>query len=310
MIDIDESNIRRVDLNLLVAFDALYDSRSVTRAAERLSLTQPTVSGMLARLRDMFDDPLFLRSSHGIVPTARADALSGPVRRWLLDAKTLLQPERFDPAEEEFTVSLSGSDYHQRANLGRFLTAIRHKAPKARVSVLPRPADGVAEKLARGEFDLVLAIRDILLPGLPALRLYTDRYVCVARKPHPHGQTRLGLRELCQYPHAFVDPSGGTFRGPIDAALEHVGARRHVVAAVPNFAMLFDLLAQDDLLAFVPERVLHGRDSGLRRFDTELAPPPIEVFANWHPRFDKDPRHIWLRETLVESVGELQDGAD
>ena len=103
------------DLNLLVAFDALFDERSVTRAAERLAVTQPTVSGLLKRLRRTFSDQLFLRTSHGILPTPRAEALAGPVKNLLASAQSLVTPETFDPAVAETTTKICGSDYLQNA---------------------------------------------------------------------------------------------------------------------------------------------------------------------------------------------------
>ena len=118
-------NIRSVDLNLLVAFDALFDERSVTRAAERLAVTQPTVSGLLKRLRRTFSDQLFLRTSHGILPTPRAEALAGPVKNLLASAQSLVTPETFDPAVAETTIKICGSDYLQNAVISPLIKAIR-----------------------------------------------------------------------------------------------------------------------------------------------------------------------------------------
>ena len=154
-------NIRHADLNLLVAFDALYKERSVTRAASRLSLTQPTVSGMLRRLRETFDDDLFVRTSHGIVPTPRAEAIAPRVAELLDDIGLLLAPDAFDPTSSAFTVRVCGSDYLLHTILDTFAETVLRTAPSARVSILPRPAEGVARQLESGEIDLVLSDREL-----------------------------------------------------------------------------------------------------------------------------------------------------
>jgi DNA-binding transcriptional LysR family regulator len=112
------TDIRNVDLNLLVAFDALYDARNVTRAADRLALTQPTVSGMLARLRDLFSDPLFVRTQHGVIPTPIADDLAEPIKALLTEIEVLITPVEFDPASATMTISISANDYMQHSLIG------------------------------------------------------------------------------------------------------------------------------------------------------------------------------------------------
>src|SRR5262249_41952453 len=135
--DITMTNIRSIDLNLLTVFDALFDARSVTRAAERLSLTQPTVSGMLQRLRYMLSDPLFIRTSHGILPTPRAEALAGPIKGLLANAQLLVLAAAFDPASAEGTIRLCGSDYLQQAVITPLIRELRRRAPKLKVLVAP-----------------------------------------------------------------------------------------------------------------------------------------------------------------------------
>jgi DNA-binding transcriptional LysR family regulator len=117
----------------------LFDERSVTRAAQRLAVTQPTVSGLLKRLRRTFSDQLFLRTSHGILPTPRAETLAGPVKELLANARSLVKPEAFDPATAETTIKICGSDYNQYAVISPLVVAIRKIAPKIKVIVAPRP---------------------------------------------------------------------------------------------------------------------------------------------------------------------------
>jgi DNA-binding transcriptional LysR family regulator len=302
MADIGMTNIRSVDMNLLAVFDALFDERSVTRAADRLSLTQPTVSGMLQRLRRTFSDQLFVRTSHGILPTPRAEALAGPVKELLASVQSLVRAEAFDPVDAEGTIRLSGSDYLQHAVITPLIKELRRRAPRLKASVSPRPASGVADLLARGEIDLCISLRDVADPDLPSAVLFHDRYLCVARKKHPLKTQRISIKQLCALDHLLVDPTGRSLWGPVDNVLASLGHRRRIAYAVPSFHILFELLHSDDFIAFAPERLVRDRGSGLRIFDTGLSIPPLEVMATWHPRVSGDARHKWLREVLMTAV--------
>jgi DNA-binding transcriptional LysR family regulator len=294
-------NIRSVDLNLLVVFDALFDERSVSRAAERLAVTQPTVSGLLKRLRHTFSDQLFLRTSHGILPTPRAEALAGPVKQLLADAQSLVTPKAFDPATAETTIKICGSDYLQYAVISPFGAAIRKVAPKMKVIVAPRPdANTLAGLFARGEMDLCISAREVVLPDLTSRLLYRDRYICVARKNHPLKARRISVKQLCEFDHLLVDPTGVSFSGVVDTILRKSNYRRRVAIAVPTFHLLFDILGSDDFIAFVPAGLLRKRTLDLKVFDTTLTLPAIEVLASWHPRLTGDAQHKWLRELLVK----------
>lgn len=294
------ANIRTADMNLLVVFDALFDERSVTRAADRLAVTQPAVSGLLKRLRRTFSDQLFVRTSHGILPTPRAEALAGPIKELLANARSLIEPDVFDPAVAETAIRLCGSDYIQDAIISPLIEKVRKLAPKIKVSVSPRPAAGVSDLLARGEIDLCISAREVALPDLPSRLLYRDRYICIARKEHPLKTRRISVKQLCSFDHLLVDPTGRSFSGPIDNMLAGLGHRRRVAVAVPAFHILFEILDSDDFIAFVPERLLRKRRSDIRIFETNVVMPPIEVVANWHPRVSGDAQHRWLRELLVK----------
>lgn len=292
-------NIRHIDLNLLVAFDALFDERSVTHAAGRLAVTQPTMSGMLQRLRRTFSDQLFVRTSHGILPTPRAESLAGPIKALLANARSLISAETFDPAAAETTIKLCGSDYLQHAAMTRFAEALRKLAPKIKVSISPRPATGVAELLARGEIDLCISAREAAIPDLPSRLLFRDRYICVARKKHPLKARRITVKQLCGFDHLLVDPSGRSPWGTVDTVLAGLGHQRRVAIAVPTFHVMFDILRSDDFIAFVPERLLRKHQSDFKVFETDMEIPTLDVVANWHPRVSGDAQHKWLRELLV-----------
>lgn len=292
-------NIRSIDLNLLVTFDALFDEQNVSRAADRLALTQPAVSGMLKKLRIIFANELFVRTSHGIIPTPRAEALAIPVKELLVQAQTIVQPETFDPLDNETTIRMCGSDYLQLSVISPLITRLREIAPKMRVSVIPRPSSGIVDLLARGEIDINICAKEVAIPDLPARNLFSDRFICVVRRAHPLNK-RTALRSLDEYDHILVDPTQGQFSGPMDEPLAKKGVRRRVAASVPTFSMLFDLLENNDYIAFIPSRLYRDRSDRLKVLEIDFKTPRIEFVANWHSRMNGDQRHKWLRDQIVK----------
>lgn len=299
MSNIAMADIRKVDFNLLVAFDALFDELSVSRAAERLALTQPTVSGMLNRLRDQFGDPLFVRTQRGMLPTPRAEALAAPVKSLLEDAKELVEPASFDPATADMTFSIAVNDYMQYVLVIPLIEALRKEAPKIRVAILPMIIAGLPTKLLRGEVDLAITIPEFSDPGLPSRRLYQDRYIGIVRKQHPLKGSRPSLREFCRHDHLLVSPTGGSFTGPADEALGRLGLTRNVAFSLPSFHVLLDVVHAVDFVALVPEHMLQGRMREFRTFKPPIDMPAIDVIACWHSRVARHPGHRWLRELLA-----------
>jgi len=297
-------DIRRIDLNLLVALDALLEERSVTRAAKRLALTQPTVSAMLARLRKLFGDPLFVRQQRGIHPTPRALALAPALKEWLSEAHTLVAGDRFDPATAQFSVSLAANDYIQTALIVPFIQKLRRLAPNAQLGLRSTQLPDVTAMLASGTLDLcVTNSRELPSRDLPSRVLYEERYVGVVRQGHPLKAKRaVTLDDFCRYPHVMVSPTDGRFVGPTDEALASVGRSRRVVLSAPGFLILPEILKADDLIAVVPERLLPARMDGLRTFDLPLPVPGFSVILVWHKRLQNDPANRWLRELLASTA--------
>ena len=294
------NNLRRIDLNLLLALDALLEERSVTRAARRLALTQPTVSAMLARLRKLFGDKLFVRTPHGILPTPRAAALAPALKAWLSDAHALVASEQFDPATSNFTASLSANDYIQSALIVPLIQRFRLEAPNARLSVRSAQLTDIPAMLADGSLDLcITTTTEIPSRDLPSRLLYEERYTGVIRDGHPMKKGAVTLEQFCRYPHVMVSPAEGRFVGPTDQALAKIGRKRRVVLSAPGFLILPEILKTDDLIAVVPERVLRGRMEGLRTFTLPLTIPSFGVHALRHQRVHQDSAYRWLREQLA-----------
>ena len=162
------ANIRKVDLNLLVVLDALLEEGNVTRAAARLGYTQPTVSGMLMRLRDLFGDPLFVRTQRGLLATPRAQALAVPLKQLLDDSRHLVARNAFDPVHAEVTFKVSSNDYMQHAVLTPFVKALRSEARHIRLAIVPPIIEGLGDALARGQIDLAITAAQFAMSDLPS----------------------------------------------------------------------------------------------------------------------------------------------
>jgi DNA-binding transcriptional LysR family regulator len=298
-------SLRQLDLNLLKAFDALMDERNVTRAAARLALTQPAVSGILNRLRDSFDDPLFVRTQRGITPTPRALALTGPIKRVLADIDVLLQPADFDPANAQFTVSVAATDYALRAVVVPFIAALRPLAPGIKVAVRPVDDASLLERMERGELDMALLTPQTAPAELHCKNLFEERYVCVLRSDHPLAQSgELSLDQFCALDHGMVSLSGGGFHGATDDALARLGRQRRVMVSVPSFVMLLDVVRSSDLTALVPRRLLKDVQ-GLTLIEPPLDVSGFSKILAWHARTHDDPGHRWARSLLFQTCLDL-----
>jgi DNA-binding transcriptional LysR family regulator len=295
------TDIRGVDLNLLIVLDALLEERSVTRAASRLGYTQSTTSGMLARLRDLFGDPLFVRAQRGILPTPRAQSLAVPLRQLLTEGRRLIAPEAFDPATAEMTFAISANDYMQQALMVPFIKDLRREAPKLRLTIKPPTVAGLADALAQGALDLALTIPQFAMSDLPSRLLYREHYVAAVRRGHPLAErSRMTIDEFCNYDHVLVSPTGGSFEGPADEGLARIERRRSVRYSVPSFLIVPELLQAADLIAVIPSRLVRSQDKRLKLFKTPIDVAPFDVIAVWHQRTAKDGAHRWLRTRMAK----------
>jgi DNA-binding transcriptional LysR family regulator len=294
-------DIRNVDLNLLVALDALLAERSVSRAAVRLHLSQPAASALLARLRELFGDPLLLRSARGMLPTPRALELLGPVRQVLDEIEAIVQPRAaFDASSAEHTFNLSASDYVEYALLPKLVDFLEHKAPGVRLEVRPLDLPLVAKQMESGDVDLCITGLQNAAPGLHVRPLYKERIVSVVRRNHPGVGAQLTLDEFCGLEHIRVSVQGSGFSTRIDAALAAMGRQRHVRLAVPHFLLVPEIVARSDMISVLPERLARGYAKQLRIFEPPLEVEGFTVGEIWHERNQRDPAQQWLRDVLLE----------
>src|SRR6478672_1179667 len=246
----------RLDPSLLVTLDVLLDERNVTRAARRLNLSQPAVSAQLARLREQLGDPLLIPSGRMMVPTARAQALRGRLRRVLLDIDAIAEGERpFDPATAKRTFRIVASDAIHDALTVPFAAALPDLAPGCRIAMLGYRSD-VVERIARGDVDLFLGAGASLPESLTAKTVYDERFLCVMRKGHPMAAKPLTVDDYCSLVHVLVSPGGaGEFEGTVDDVLATQGKSRRIAVSLSSFLLVPSVIAASDMIATVPARL-------------------------------------------------------
>lgn len=295
-------NLRRLDLNLLVTLDVLLSEHNVTRAAERLNFSQPAVSVHLAKLRDIFGDPLLLPGPRGMRPTAKADELREPLRQALDALERAVSPAGpFDPAQARQTWRVAAADYGESTVLLPALAGLRSAAPDSRLAIVQMVPSRIAKQAEQGEIDLALHTTEDAPSGLRRRALFTERYVLAGRADHPRLKRRPTLSQFCQLEHVVVSPDGGGFHGITDEVLSEAGMSRRVVLSVPHFLFVMSVLATTDLVAMLPSRLVRNA-SALRIVEPPLDVPGYEMSMLWHERSHRDPAHQWLREHIAASV--------
>jgi DNA-binding transcriptional LysR family regulator len=294
------------DFALLLTLDALLQEGSVTGAARRVGLSTPAVSHALARIRERLGDPVLVRSGRGMLLTPRAEALRPRVHSLVTEARHLLAPERpFVAAELERPFVVHASDYVITV-LGvvvdRLLTA---EAPRVCVRFVPNSPDDPA-LLRSGGADLAVGIYGDLPQEMRSRQLLTDRFVCVVRADHPSVGRRLSLEQFARLTHIQIAPRGLP-GGYLDDVLREKGVRREVARAVPYFLTALQLVSRTDHVLTVSERIARrfAPDLGLRVLEVPVELRPYALNLVWHPRFDGDPGHRFLRDVLVRAAHEV-----
>ena len=288
-----------LDIRLVRAFAVIYDEKSVSRAAARLALSQSAVSGLLGRLREVFQDPLFIRSNRGVVPTPKADALVGRMRELLFRFESLTEPDDFDPLNAAGEVRISANDYGQNVLLLPFINFLRAEASGLKIALVPWETDLLSEKLNRGGIDMAISIPQMSPPQLPRQFLFRDNYIGVVRADHPINRSEVTSEAFCSYDHVVVSPMGGSFQSPTDDALGKLGMKRNVVCSVPNFYAAKRLVRMQPLIAVLPSRLLSEAEGDIAAFPLPFEIDGFDAIAVWHQRTSSSQMHSWLRQELA-----------
>ncbi|MCW5609292.1 MAG: LysR family transcriptional regulator [Rubrivivax sp.] len=308
-------NFRHLDLNLLRVFDAVMAEGSLTRAAGTLAMTQPAVSHALRRLRETVGDELFVRSAHGMKPTARAQALWPQVRSALSTLRQAIAPGSFDPAQDATQFRLAMADATAALLAPPLVDAIERAGAQVNLRVLPLTTRDPRRLLDAGEADLAVGFFPEVLAAVVAeghdsllrhARLYDSRYVCVMRREHPLARAdgaALTLDAYCGAHHLLVSFSGRPY-GLVDQALAALGRQRRIVLTVNQFFTAGQVVARSDLLTVLPDGFVAATGQGAALVTRELpfALAPVNVEMVWHLRQDGDAAHRWLRAQVQAAV--------
>ncbi len=266
-------HLQGLDLNLLVALDALIAERSVTRAAERLGLSQPAVSHTLARLRKALGDPLLVRAPRGMELTPRAQSIAAPLARALSDiAAAVRPPGSFHPARAKRRFRIATDDYLGRLLLPKLLARLWQEGPGIDVEVaVAGPRSG--HQLADGLVDAVIAPAGVIgrLPGAYTQHLFDERFASLSRIGHPAIRRRLTLDAFVALPHVLVAP-GGRPGSIVDTALAKLGLRRRVAVIIPHFLAALPIVRQSDAIVTIGRRLAVASRDGLR-----IHAPPLDL---------------------------------
>jgi LysR family nod box-dependent transcriptional activator len=300
-------NLAQIDLNLLVALEAILTEKHLTRAGDRLGLSQPTMSHTLARLRRMFDDELLTRVGREYYLTPVAAALVEPLRDILKNIElTIERRPVFDPRKDERSFIISASDYATYLVLQPAIEMIEREAPH--VSVQIRPLDRTANNhLATGDIDLVIW-PTALGPDLPYKVLFTDRWVAVAWAGHPDVGEVLSMEEYLDQPHVVYGTGLHDISGLADRAVYTVHPEARIAVTTQSFFLMPFLVGGTRLIALEHERLAQRLASmaDIKILKLLFDTPAIEEAMYWHPRMTSDPAHRWLRNVLLKSGEALQ----
>ncbi len=298
-------DIRQVDLNLLVAFHAMSEHRSVTRAAESIGLSQPAMSAAVARLRLLFNDALFVKTGAGMQPTPRAAELDGAVRRVIDTVKAEILPAPdFDPLRDSKVFTLVTPAIADVHFLPRILAEFAREAPQCALRTVSMSRHAAADALASGAAELAIGyLPDLQKAGFFLQKLFRNDYVCIVRSAHPEIGEKLTLKTYLAASHAVVSPDGREHL--LEQALQQRRLARRVVVVLSHFMSLLPIIESSDLVATVPRDLANicVQRAHIRIVDPPFKSPVVEVHQFWHRRFHQDAANIWLRGQVQRLFG-------
>ncbi|XOZ32342.1 LysR family transcriptional regulator [Halomonadaceae bacterium KBTZ08] len=293
------SGLGNIDLKQLRVLRALLKERSLTRAAGQMGMTQQAVSAQLNKLREIFQDRLFLRSRQGVVPTPLAEELEPRVKAVFDSIEQLIPPERFDPASVQGTYVISATDYAVEVVLPELVTRVRQQAPGLKLIVRDFESDRVHAMLASGELDMALTFPAFAPESCQTKLLFSEYHICVAGNESSLHEQQLTIGEIAELPQLIVSPTRANLIGSADDWFASKGYGRNIVMSVPSFSAAPTCVASSDCVAFLPSRILpHPL---VRPIELEESPPCFDVIAAWHPRTSQDPLQQWILSLLDEA---------
>jgi DNA-binding transcriptional LysR family regulator len=296
--------VRRIDLNLVRLFVAVYETRSVSLAAERLCVTQPTVSYGLAGLRRELQDSLFVRTRDGMEPTLQAKHMYREFIEALsrIDA-AVEDSQHFSPTQSNRRFLVAMSDIGELIFLPPILDRLQRLAPQVQLEIVEAAAPGLARRLATGEVSAAIGNLPALLSESQTRALFEERYVCLLRKQHTSIGRKLTLDEFAAATHVQVS-SGSSGHNLVEETLRSRGIQRRIGVQIPHFAILGNLIGNSDLLALLPSRVakFFAAQGNVRAVELPVPLPRFQVRLHWHERDDRNVASRWLRSVIGEAL--------
>ena len=293
-------DLQRIDLNLMVAFEALMAERSVSAAATRMGVSQPAMSSTLGRLRSLFEDELFVRSGRVMLPTVRAMQLQVQVGQALGQLRAALEPQTpFNPKTSRRVFHVSGGDYATMVILPRLAAFLAEEAPSVDLRFRFVEKDLTFELLDTDRLDLALGVFPNPPKRLGLEPLFDENFVCIARRDHPDLCDGLSLEAFVALPHVLVTERGDQI-GAVDEALARLGLERRVALTVPHVLVVRSVLPSSNLIATIGARAgrLFAQAAPLTVYDTPVALPAWRLSMLWSRQKAADPGLTWLRSTL------------
>jgi DNA-binding transcriptional LysR family regulator len=296
----------KLDLSDLNILKEIYQARSITGAVRRVNLSQPSISIRLSHLRRHFGDPLFVRTSEGMMPTPRMEDLLPAISEALalLGAKGQGSAE-FTPSTSSRTFRFSLSNIGQMVIFPQLLNMFEKLAPALSMETLDLD-QRTGRLLEAGEVDIAIGFTSELHAGFYQQRLFTEYYACIVREGHPRIRTKLTRQQFLDEAHVTV-VSPGTGYWLLDKALEDQGIRRAIKVRVPSFLGLAQIIHSTDLLAVVPARLAQtfSASGKIRTFKIPVPTPSYEVKQYWHERYHLDPANRWIRRVIFDTFANM-----
>lgn len=295
--------MRKENLNILSVFEAILETRSVSKASEKLGISQPSMSYTLARMREVFDDPMFIRVGNEMQPTPRAMAIAVPVRQVLeIMRGEIFRAQSFDPATSTQTFTLCMTDVAETSLMPKIVQAVQQAAPHVRLKTVSPMSEKVEKGLESGAVDLAIGyFPDVKAPSLLTRQLVrSGGFVCIAAEDNPHiPKDGLTLSAFTRAPHIAVRIEGRS-QEVIEQAMDVLNISRNVVLTIPHFFGLMSLIPRTDMISTVPVALAQAfaGQQGVRVHPLPFDSPRVDVVLVWHRRFQKDPANKWLRELV------------
>jgi DNA-binding transcriptional LysR family regulator len=283
---------------LFAVFDAIYTAGSLTKAADVLCITQPAVSNSLARLRDMLNDPLFVRTGHSMTPTPVAQNIIGPAREALgLLRRSVQESHTFDPLSAQKTFHFAARDLLEVSIIPRLLGQLQQSAPNICLTNYEVERKNIVSAMASGNLDFYADASSFSDPHLCKQKIANDRFVVVARKNHPALSQGMNMDQFLSLGHINVSHRK-TGAGPIEVALDNIGEKRKVVMRGQHFLTIPSAIVKSDLIACLPYHLAKHYELSVYELPFEL--PLLEYYLYWHVSADLDYAHIWMRKQIAQ----------